>query len=171
LRGNCLAMVYCPGMSKSESHDLLACPSSRADSPQSAVFGIVDNRGDFPIIRYLERPVPATREVLALTQGEDPNQVFRFTSPCQESRCAHFVNGACRLPRLLEDHLPASESKPLPCPIRNTCRWFHQESFAACARCSLVVTSQYAVADGQLIHPLVESGPTNTPSTSETQSS
>lgn len=158
-------------MPRLESHEPLACPSSRADSPQSAVFGIVDNRGDFPIIRYLERPIQATAEVLALTEGESPNQVFRFTSPCQETRCAHFVNSECRLPGFLNDHLPSGETKPVPCPIRTSCRWFHQESFAACARCSMVVTSQYAVADGQLINPLEAPVPPKAMSTTETQSS
>jgi hypothetical protein len=132
---------------------LLACPSSRADSPQSAVFAIVDNRGDFPIIRYLDRPINATPEVLALTEGEDPNQVFRFTTPCQGDRCGHFSHGECSLPAFLDNHVPALEKEPEPCPIRKVCRWFHQRSFAACVRCSVVVTSEYAISDGQLIDP------------------
>jgi hypothetical protein len=114
----------------------------------------VDNRGPFPIIRYLDRPITATPEVLALTEGEHPNKVFRFTSPCQGSRCAHFSHGECGLPAFLEAHVPALEKEPDPCPIREVCRWFHQKSLAACARCSGVVTSEYAISDGQLIDPL-----------------
>jgi hypothetical protein len=132
---------------------MLACPSSRADSPQSAVFAIVDNRGDFPIIRYLNRPIPTTPEVLALTEGEHPNEVFRFTTPCQGSQCGHFSHGECSLPAFLENHVPALEKEPQPCPIRKVCRWFHQRSFAACVRCSVVVTYEYAISDGQLIDP------------------
>ena len=132
----------------------LACPSSRPESPNSAVFGIVDNRGDFPIIRYLDRPISATAEVLALAEDEHPNQVFRFTSPCQEARCAHFSQGQCGLPRLLKEHLPAAQQKHVSCPIRNQCRWFHQESFEACARCSAIVTDEYVIFDGQLLSPL-----------------
>lgn len=137
----------------------LACPSSRADSPHSAVFGIVDNRGTFPIIRYLERPVPATAEVLALTEGDPPNQVFRFTSPCQNARCANFRNGECSLPDLLQEHAPAAGNKHVACPIRSTCRWFHQHSFEACARCVAIVTSEYALAGQELRGPFEESSP------------
>jgi len=157
-------------MQKQTDNAPLACPSSRADSPQSAVFAIVDNRGDFPIIRYLERPVPATKEVLALAEGEHPNEVFRFTSPCQESRCAHFSQGKCDLPRFLEDHLAAAQSKHVSCPIRNACRWFHQESFNACARCSAIVTAEYAVVDGQLRSPFEATAPAKEPSMHDNQS-
>jgi len=136
------------------NQESLACPSSRPDSPQSAVFGIVDNRGDFPIIRYLEHPIAATPEVLALAKDEHPNQVFRFTSPCQESRCGHFANGECGLPRFLQEHLPAAQTKHVSCPIRSVCRWFHQESFSACSRCAVVVTAEYTVVEGKLVNPL-----------------
>jgi hypothetical protein len=134
-------------------HEQLACPSSRPDAPKSAVFGIVDNRGLFPIIRYLENPVPVTAGVLGLAEDENPNQVFRFTSPCQGSACAHFSRGQCSLPALLEKHLPPAEGKHAACPIRNECRWFRQESFNACARCSAVVTSEYMLANGELFSP------------------
>jgi hypothetical protein len=150
--------------------DSLVCPSSRADSPQSAVFGIVDNRGAFPIIRYLERPVPATAEILALTEGEDPSQVFRFTSPCQNGRCGHFRDGECGLPRFLQNHLPAAETKPVPCAIRSTCRWFHQLSFDACARCSAIVTSEYAIVGDQSSGTLEGHMPPELPSRLETAS-
>jgi hypothetical protein len=144
----------------------LACPSSRPESPQSAVFGIVDNRGDFPIIRYLDQPIPATAEVLALTEGEHPHQVFRFTSPCQEGRCAHFSQGQCGLPRLIQNHLPSAQQKHVSCPIRNQCRWFYQESFEACARCSAIVTDEYVIVDGHLLSP---SGPPEPPKESPLQ--
>lgn len=150
-------------------HEQLACPSSRPDAPKSAVFGIVDNRGLFPIIRYLENPVPATAGVLALAEGENPNQVFRFTSACQGTACAHFSQGQCSLPALLEKHLPAAEGKHEACPIRNECRWFRQESFNACARCSWVVTSEYMLANGELISPFATLAAEKTTSMPEAQ--
>jgi hypothetical protein len=157
-------------MPKPEIHnEELACPSSREDSPQSAVFGIIDNRGDFPVVRYLDRTVPATPEVMALIQGEHPNQVFRFTSPCQEARCAHFSQGQCGLPGFLKNHLPAVRSKHAPCPIRNRCRWFHQESFSACERCPVIVTAEYTLVDGQLLSPFDPPQPPQEASTAKEQ--
>jgi len=150
-------------------HEQLACPISRSDAPKSAVFGIVDNRGLLPIIRYLENPVPVTAGVLALAEGENPNQVFRFTSACQGTACAHFSHGQCSLPALLEEHLPAAEGKHAACPIRNECRWFRQESFNACARCSAVVTSEYMLANGELISPFETLAGTETTSMPEAQ--
>ncbi len=129
----------------------LCCPSAKADSDQSRVFGIVDDRGAFPIIRYLEQPVRVTEQVLALTEGEDPKAVFRFTSPCQGKRCTQFSNGECSLPRMLESRSPASGVNVANCAIRSTCRWFYQRSFHACVRCSAIVTSEYAWNGEQLL--------------------
>ena len=133
--------------------DALVCPSSRPDSPGSAVFGIIDNRGMFPIVRYLDRSIPVSPEVLALAEGEDPNRVFRFTSPCQRGRCAHFKEGNCGLPSFVQSHIGPAQSAPSRCAIRGVCRWFHQLSFEACVRCPGVVTSEYALIGDQLGSP------------------
>jgi hypothetical protein len=134
----------------------LACPSSRPDSPGSAIFAIVDNRGAFPIIRYLPGAVPAKPEVLELADGEKATGVFRFTSPCQNDRCDHFRQGQCSLPEFIQSHTRSSELKPEFCPIRSVCRWFYQHSYDACDRCAALITGDYAVLGDQICGPLDE---------------
>jgi len=132
----------------------LLCPSSRPESAASAVFAIVDDRGPFPIIRYLPKPIDAGLALRNLDSGENPFDVFRFTSPCQEDRCTHFREGECGLPRWIQSRLPPSGVKVEHCPIRSDCRWFHQLPFHACTRCAAIVTGEFAAVDQRLEGPL-----------------
>jgi hypothetical protein len=99
-------------------------------------------------VRPLERPMPVTPELLALTEPVRPTEVFRFAAPCLGAGCSHFADSTCRFAAKVVRMLP-SASKRLPdCDTRSRCRWFAQEGGEACRRCPQIVT------DG--VHPSPE---------------
>jgi hypothetical protein len=104
------------------------------------VLGVVGGTADNPRVGYLEEPVPASAELLALAGPVQPTEVFRLAAPCVESKCCHFDGHDCRLAtRIVQFLSVASESLPA-CRIRKDCRWFAQERGAACLRCPQVIT-------------------------------
>ncbi len=107
------------------------------------VFGLVIASEPAPEVAWLEEPVPVTNELLAKTGGVEPQQIFRFTAPCQESRCTHFDGSHCQLATRIVQILPAVTDALPPCRQRASCRWFVQEGKAACFRCPQVVTHNY----------------------------
>ena len=103
-------------------------------------FGVIGGTSSEPRVAWIEKPVPVSDELLALTGPVEPTEVFRIAAPCQESKCCHFDGKDCRLATKLVQLLPAvTESLP-PCRIRPDCRWFTQEGRAACMRCPQIVT-------------------------------
>ncbi len=119
----------------------LLCPSASAGE-EAVVFGVRTGDGAEPGIRYLDHPVPASSEVLALAQPVDPREVFRMASPCAESACAHFSQSRCALATRIAQHLPEAVDELPACGIRRSCRWFSQEGKSACLRCPAVITMQ-----------------------------
>lgn len=116
------------------------CPSAPPDLPDSMAFGVVGGTAEQPRVSWIERPLPVTKDLLALAQPLPPTQVLRFAATCQEKACCHFDGTNCRLAtRLVENLDPVTEALP-PCRIRPDCRWFSQEGIAACKRCPQVVT-------------------------------
>ena len=89
---------------------------------------------------WIEKPVPVTSELLALTAPVPPTQVLRIAAPCQEKACCHFNGTDCRLATRLVQLIPAVVESLPPCRIRPDCRWFVQEGIAACRVCPQVVT-------------------------------
>ena len=70
----------------------------------------------------------------------DPTRVFRFSAPCEETRCSQFAGGRCSLAqRIVEQLAPVVDAAP-PCRIRDTCRWHAEEGVAACRRCPQIST-------------------------------
>ncbi len=108
--------------------------------PGSIVFGIVAGTADEPRVAWIERPVPVTGDLLALTAPLAPTQVLRIAAPCQEHACCHFDGTDCRLATRLVQLMPAVVDALPPCRVRPDCRWFLQEGKAACARCPQIVT-------------------------------
>lgn len=104
------------------------------------VFGIVNRTGEESRVAWLEKPVPVTADLLALTGPVPPARVLRIAAPCQESACCHFDGADCRLASRLVQLLPAVVEALPPCLIRPDCRWFRQEGRSACARCPQIVT-------------------------------
>jgi hypothetical protein len=106
----------------------------------SMAFGVIAGTADEPRVKWIEKPVPVTDGLLALTGPVPPTQVLRIAAPCQETACCHFDGKDCRLAtKLVQLMPPVAESLP-PCRIRPDCRWFVQEGRAACQRCPQIVT-------------------------------
>jgi len=116
------------------------CPSSQPGVAGSMVFGVIGGSAEEPRVRWIEKPVPLTEELLALTGPVPPTQVLRIAAPCQESACCHFDGADCRLAAKLVQLVPSVTDSLPPCRIRQDCRWFVQEGRAACARCPQIVT-------------------------------
>jgi hypothetical protein len=104
------------------------------------VFGVRRAGPDGARTAYLDRPVEATAEVLALAGPVVPTQVLRLAATCEESRCSHFDGTDCRLASQIVQLLPPVVAVLPRCAIRADCRWFAQEGRAACLRCPQVVT-------------------------------
>lgn len=100
-----------------------------------------------PEVAWLEEPLPVTAELLAKTGEVEPQRVFRFTAPCQESRCTHFDGSHCQLAVRIVQILPAVTDALPPCRLRASCRWFVQEGKSACFRCPQVVTHNYEASE------------------------
>lgn len=116
------------------------CPSAQPEMAGSVAFGVVAGTAEQPRIAWIERPIPVTPDLLALTGPLPPTQVLRIAAPCQESACCHFDGTDCRLATRLVQLMPAVVDNLPACRIRPDCRWFLQEGRAACMRCPQVVT-------------------------------
>lgn len=123
-----------------DQHAPALCPSAQPEIAGAVAFGIVDRGADGPDLAWIERPVPVTPELLAMTGAVPPTQVFRFAAKCQESACTHFDGTDCRLATRLVASLAPVSAKPPPCMIRRDCRWYRQEGVSACQRCPQIVT-------------------------------
>ena len=121
----------------------LLCPSARADSENSIVFGIVAGTADQPKVTYLKQTQPVTEKTFAITAPVKPTEVFRISSNCAESSCQHFDGHNCRLVERIVDRLPKVSKELPPCQIRRDCRWWNQEGKSACMRCPQIVTDHY----------------------------
>ena len=119
------------------------CPSAQPGMPDCRVVGLVQWEGAAPRLEYLNEPVPATPEVLAMTAPLKPTEVFRLAATCAEDRCPHFDGTDCRLATRIVQILPAAVDSLPPCIIRKNCRWYTQEGGAACQRCPEVTTVSY----------------------------
>ncbi len=126
-------------MERREPRELL-CPSARPEMHGAMAFGVVAGSADEPRVAWLERPVPVTEELLAMTGPVEPTQVLRIAAPCAKGACCHFDGADCRLANRLVQLMPAVDSSLPPCRIRQDCRWFAQEGRAACMRCPQIVT-------------------------------
>ncbi|QSJ19980.1 nitrogen fixation protein [Nostoc sp. UHCC 0702] len=119
------------------------CPSARAESVDSVVFGIISGTVAEPRIAYLKQPLPITDELIAKASPITPAEIFRMAAPCATKACLHFDGQDCRLAKQIADKLPAVAEELPPCSIRRDCRWWNQEGKAACMRCPQVITDNY----------------------------
>ena len=116
------------------------CPSAQPRMAGARVFGVIQANAAGTRVAWLERPVPVSEDVLALTHPLPPTQVLRIAAQCQEEACCHFDGKDCQLATRLVQLLP-SVTRSLPaCQVRPDCRWFLQEGGAACQRCPQIVT-------------------------------
>lgn len=122
------------------SNRKILCPSAQPEMTGSVAFGVVGGTAAEPRVSWIEKPVPVTGEILALTGEVPPTQVLRIAAPCQENACCHFDGTDCRLATKLVQLMPAVTQSLPPCQIRPDCRWYAQEGRAACAVCPQIVT-------------------------------
>jgi hypothetical protein len=111
------------------------------------VLGVVEQTPSGPEVSYLERPIEATAEVLALAAPLHPTEVFRLAAPCQTHGCPHFDGTDCGLATRIVQIMSAVVDQLPPCQIRHECRWFRQESGAACRRCPQISTVNYDASE------------------------
>ena len=111
------------------------CPSAQPGMDRCIVLGVVCREGDTPTVQYLNEPLPATPEVLAMTAPLNPTEVFRLSATCEEHKCPHYDGKDCRLAARIIQILPAVVDTLPPCTIRKECRWYFQEGSEACKRC------------------------------------
>jgi hypothetical protein len=116
------------------------CPSAQPGMAGSIAFGVVGGSPEEPRVQWIEKPVPVTEDLLALTGSVPATQVLRIAAPCQENACCHFDGADCRLAAKLVQLMPVVSQSLPPCRIRQDCRWFVQEGRPACARCPQIVT-------------------------------
>ena len=119
------------------------CPSARAESVDSVVFGVISKTVEEPQVAYLKQPQPVTDELIAKVSPVTPSEVFRTASPCATSGCLHFDGKDCRLAMRVVEKMPVVSEELPPCSIRRDCRWFQQEGKAACMPCPQVITDNY----------------------------
>jgi len=122
------------------------CPSAQPGMDRATVLGIVQQDDGRPVVAYLNERLPATPEVLALSEPLKPTDVFRIAATCAENKCPHFDGADCRLATRIATMLPAVVDRLPPCTIRKECRWYAQEGEAACKRCPGITTVTYDVS-------------------------
>jgi hypothetical protein len=127
------------------SNGIQLCPSAQPDMAGSVVIGIVAGTSERPSLRYLDRRLPVTPQLLDTAKPASPTEVFRFAAPCAESACQHYDGKSCQLVERTVAQLPASVNALPPCVIRPDCRWYAQSGAAACFRCPEVVTENYLI--------------------------
>ncbi len=118
----------------------LKCPSAQPGMGEAQVLGVVSRDGAAPRLAYLDQPMAATPEILALSAPVAVSEVFRLSARCEESKCMHFDGTRCQLAVRIAELLPEVVDALPACNIRPECRWFRQEGRAACLRCPQVVT-------------------------------
>jgi len=121
----------------------LVCPSAQPEMSDPVAFGIILGSVEEPRMVHLERPVPVTDELLALSAPAKPTEVFRFAAPCAGNACKHFDGEDCTLVERIVQILPRVTSDLPACAIRSECRWWFQEGRDACFRCPQVITENY----------------------------
>ena len=126
-----------------EKRDWPLCPSVFPGWPDSVVFGIVTGTVSEPRWQALEKPLPITDELLALSGPVAPTEIFRFAGPCAGKACQHFAtdSGNCRLVEKTVRFVDKVQEKLPPCTIRVNCKWWRQEGRDACFRCPQVASS------------------------------
>jgi hypothetical protein len=125
----------------------LKCPSAQPGMGDVNVLGVVSREGDAPRLAYLDEPVPATPEILALVAPVAAAEVFRLSARCEEKKCTHFDGARCQLAVRIAQMMPEVTATLPPCNIRRECRWFRQEGRAACLRCPQIVTGNPGADD------------------------
>ena len=121
----------------------LMCPSAQPGMGDVQLLGVIIRETEEPRLAYVDEPVAATADMLAMAAPAAVSQVFRLSARCEESKCTHFDGTRCQLAVRIATMLPEVVDSLPACNIRPECRWFRQEGRAACLRCPQIVTGTY----------------------------
>jgi hypothetical protein len=134
----------------------LMCPSAEPEMEGSVIFGIVGGTPEQPKMTHLKETKQIPAALLELDSPVKPTEVFRIAAKC-ESSCLHFDGSQCRLSQRIVDGLPPVAEALPPCPIRNSCRWWHQNGKEACFRCTQIIRDNYIASEElrQSVDPFV----------------
>lgn len=118
-----------------------SCPSS-VGAPGARLFGVVGDEGRVATVR--SAPVIDAAFVEKARRHGSLERRFRFAGPCLQDGCRQWTGSGCgviaRIMAEIEAEPEMAVAPPRPCPIRPSCRWFHERGAAACGPCALVVT-------------------------------
>ncbi len=124
----------------------LMCPSAETEMDDSVIFGMVVGSVTAPKLVHFDRVKQIPPALLALESPVRATEIFRIAATCIEHGCEHFDGENCRLTSRIIAELPTVTEQIPACPIRSTCRWWHQEGVPACQRCQQVVRDNYYVS-------------------------
>lgn len=127
-------------MSAKAADDGRSCPSS-VGVPGARLFGVVGDDGRVATVR--SAPVIDAAFVEKARPHGPLERRFRFAGPCIQAGCRQWTGSGCGVIARVMAEIeagPEPEAPIRPCPIRPTCRWFHERGRAACGPCALVVT-------------------------------
>jgi len=127
--------------------NVILCPSARAESKDSVVFGAIAGTVTEPRVTYLTQTQSATEDLMAKAYPVTPTEIFRIAAPCASKNCQHFDGQDCQLATRIVDNLTVVSERLPNCSIRRDCRWWQQEGKEACMRCPQVVTDNCQVSD------------------------
>ena len=116
------------------------CPSAQPEMDGARAFGVVSGAPEARRVTWIEKPIPVTAELLAMSAPVPATRVMRFAARCQESACSHFDGHDCRLASRIVAMLDPVVAALPPCAIRAECRWWRQEGREACSRCPQIIT-------------------------------
>lgn len=114
------------------------CPSGRC-RPGATLLGI---KGPDGRVIYTPGTGPLDQESAAVFESRGGSAIGRFSEPCLESGCAHWVNESCEVAAAAAAQHRDEPEHGLPnCGIRAQCRWFEQEGGWVCGICPQVFRS------------------------------
>lgn len=120
-----------------KENDLL-CPSASCTA-ESFLFGILNESGE---VNYTQGPIPVDDMMIeSLAKISSPEKHFRFTTRCHNNGCGQWSEGKCSIAAEFKQvKEEVSFETPVPCSIKDACRWVHQEGIFSCNICKYIVT-------------------------------
>lgn len=120
--------------------DELVCPSVPPEAAGAVVFGVIGGPANRPMVRYLQRGLPMTDEIIQMVAPAQVPEVLRLAGRCAAEACAHFDGARCSLAQRVVSELPEVVDSLPPCSQRSHCRWWTEQGKDACFRCPQVVS-------------------------------
>lgn len=118
----------------------LDCPSAQPDMEGARPFGVISGTPEETRVAFFRKSALDSFDWRKQFDTTDATRLFRFGARCEESGCAHFGSGKCKLGQRINRDLPPVVDALPACLLRPTCRWFAEQGGSVCLRCPQVVT-------------------------------